>query len=167
MCVFGFKKYLWIDYNFFFCIPAPPHYQKTTRLLDVTVRVSVWMCLVIWGQLLSCGCSRFLCSTVAGPTDGGVVLVLLPVALIQGRESSDAPVVVVAVIVNWIIWSRWMRRIKVLRRSREACVSRCWLRRHSFSSMHFCWAHTHTHGLTLLCYISVANHQLGLTGVRL
>lgn len=102
-----------------------------------------------WGQLLSCGCSRFLCSAAAGPADGGVVLV--PAALIQGRESSDAPVVVVAVMVTWIIWSRWMRRIRVLRRSREVCVSRCWLRRRSFCSTHFCWAHKHARFNVQLC----------------
>ncbi len=44
-----------------------------------------------------------LCSTAVEPAVGAMVLVLLPVALIHGSESSDAPVVVVAVIVTWII----------------------------------------------------------------
>lgn len=158
VCV-GFKKYLWIEwrlflfffsyyYYFFYLQIFPLFYGKTlpeenAHWLDITVWRSCTelFCVFVWvrGQLFPCGWSTLLCSTAEGPAVGAVVLVLLPAALIHGSESSDAPVVVVAVIVTWIIWSRWMSRIRVLRRSRDAWVSRCWPKRRSFCSMHFCW----------------------------
>lgn len=146
MCV-GFKKYLWIEWRLFlFFFFKFSHYffgktlpEENAHRLDITVcgdLVFVW----VRSQLFPCGWSTLLCSTAEGPVVGAVVLVLLSAALIHGSESSDAPVVVVAVIVTWIIWSRWMSRIRVLRRSRDAWVSCCWPRRRSFCSMHFCWA---------------------------
>ena len=69
----------------------------------------------------------------------GELAPLLLVGLIQGRDKSEAPavVVVVAVMVTWITWSRCMRRMRALSRSSEAWVSRCCPSSLSFRSMHF------------------------------
>lgn len=66
----------------------------------------VFLCLG-WAHLLPWECSTLLCSSVEGPAGGAVELLVLLVelGLIQGRESSAAPpeVVVVAVMVTWIM----------------------------------------------------------------
>lgn len=96
-----------------------------------------------WGQLLLVVCGRVFWSSVEVPAGGAVTV---PEGLIQGSERRDAPVVVVAVMVTWIIWSRWMSRIRAFSLSREAWVSFCWLRRPLFMSMHF-WTRPESHWL--------------------